>query len=386
MKKKIVIAVNSAFNLVNHRIGLINGLLGEGYEVVAVSPTDAFVSRLKELNCEHVPLHMERKGTNIGQDLILFWRYRRLLKLHMPDIYLGFTAKPNIYGSLAAQSLGIPVINNISGLGTVFGAMSASLLGSLLSRLLQVLYRFALSRSKKIFFQNKDDCREFVEQGVVKSHLTDLLPGSGVDLDRFAYTPVIANDSFSKSSNEKRRTRFLLIARMLWDKGVGEYVKAARLLSPSYPNAEFCLLGFLDSQNPEAISEMHLNEWIMEGIVNYLGVIDDIRPEIVKADCIVLPVLFREGTPRSLLEAAAMGRPIVSTNSIGCRETVDDGVNGYLCVPGDSIDLSKKMEQIMQLDDSEREAMGKNGREKMELQFDEKIVIQKYLEAIKECL
>ena len=163
-------------------------------------------------------------------------------------------------------------------------------------------------------------------------------------------------------------------------------MKAARLLSPRYPYAEFCLLGFLDFQNPEAISEAQVNEWIVEGIVQYLGVSNDVRPEIVKADCVVLPVLFREGTPRSLLEAAAMGRPIVSTNSIGCRESVDDGVNGYLCIPGDSIDLSKKMERILQLDDAQRDEMGRSGRKKMELQFDEQIVIQKYFEAIKECL
>ena len=372
--------------MINHRVGLINGLLDEGYEVVALSPIDQFASRLKELDCLHVPLKIERKGTHIGRDLMLFWRYRHLLKQHMPDIYLGFTVKPNIYGTLAAQSLGIPVINNISGLGTVFGAMKTSIVGNLLSGLLRVLYRFALLRSDKVFFQNKDDRREFIEQGVVKAHLTDLLPGSGVDLDRFAYTPIIATDYSSKISNERKHARFLLIARMLWDKGVGEYVKAARLLSPRYPYAEFCLLGFLDFQNPEAISKTQVNEWIAEGVVNYLGVINDIRPEIAKADCVVLPVLFREGTPRSLLEAAAMGRPIITTNTIGCRETVDDRVNGYFCIPGDAIDLSEKMEQILKLDEAQRADMGRCGREKMELQFDEQIVIQKYVEAIKESL
>jgi glycosyltransferase involved in cell wall biosynthesis len=382
VKKKIIIAVNSTFNLTNHRVGLINGLLDGGYEVIATSPTDEFASRVKELDCHHVPLQMERKGTNIGRDLLLFWRYRTMLKQYMPDIYLGFTAKPNIYGSLAAQSLGIPVINNISGLGTVFGAMSTSLVGSLLSRLLRVLYWFALLRSDKIFFQNKDDRREFIERGVVKVHLTELLPGSGVDLERFAYNPIIANQLVSKANNEKTKTRFLLVARMLWDKGVGEYVEAARLLSRRYPRTEFCMIGFLDFQNPEAISEEQINEWIAEGIVQYLGVINDIRPEIVKADCVVLPVLFREGTPRSLLEAAAMGRPVITTNTVGCRETVDDGVNGYLCVPSDSIDLSKKMERIIQLNDTQRHEMGRCGRQKMELQFDEQIVIQKYLEAI----
>jgi len=305
-----------------------------------------------------------------------------VLRQYMPDIYLGFTAKPNIYGSLAAQSLGIPVINNISGLGTVFGAMSTSLVGNLLARLVRVLYWFALLRSDKIFFQNKDDCREFFEKGVVKDHLTDLLPGSGVDLDRFTYKPITVNQLSPKANNEKKKTRFLLISRMLWDKGIGEYMKAARLLTRRHPRAEFYMIGFLDFQNPEAISEAQINEWISEDIVQYLGVIDDIRPEIVKADCVVLPAQYREGTPRSLLEAAAMGRPVITTDTVGCRETVDDGVNGYLCAPNDSIDLSKKMERIIDLDNAQHHKMGRCGREKMELQFDQQIVIQKYLETI----
>jgi len=382
VKKKIIIAVNSTFSLINHRVGLIKGLLNEGYEVVAVSPTDEFASRLKELDCYHVPLQMERKGTNIGRDLLLFWRYRILMKQHRPDIYLGFTVKPNIYGSLAAQSLGIPVINNISGLGTVFGAMSTTLYGRFLSRLVRILYRFALLRSKKIFFQNKDDYHEFFEKGVVKDHLTDLLPGSGVDLNRFTYKPITVNQLSPKVNNEKKKTRFLLISRMLWDKGIGEYVKAARFLTRRYPRSEFCMIGFLDFQNPEAISEAQINQWIAEGIVQNLGVINDVRSEIVKADCVVLPSRFREGTPRSLLEAAAMGRPIITTNSIGCRETVDDGVSGYLCIPSDSVDLSKKMERLIQLNDTQRYEMGRCGRKKMETQFDEQIVVQKYLEVI----
>jgi len=382
VNKKIIIAANSAFNLTNHRVGLINGLLNEGYKVLAISPIDEFASRLKELDCQHVPLQIDRKGTDIGRDLLLFWRYRILMKQHKPDIYLGFTAKPNIYGSLAAQSLGIPVINNISGLGTVFGAMSTTLYGRFLSRLVRILYRFALLRSKKIFFQNKDDYHEFFEKGVVKDHLTDLLPGSGVDLNRFTYKPITVNQLSPKVNNEKKKTRFLLISRMLWDKGIGEYVKAARFLTRRYPRSEFCMIGFLDFQNPEAISEAQINQWIAEGIVQNLGVINDVRSEIVKADCVVLPSRFREGTPRSLLEAAAMGRPIITTNSIGCRETVDDGVSGYLCIPSDSIDLSKKMERLIQLNDTQRYEMGRCGRKKMETQFDEQIVVQKYLEVI----
>lgn len=176
--------------------------------------------------------------------------------------------------------------------------------------------------------------------------------------------------------------RFLLVARMLRDKGVGEYVKAARLLRQRWPQVEFCLLGFVDVKNPAAISRAEMDAWVAEGVVTYLGESYDVRCQIAVATCVVLPS-YREGTPRSLLEAAAMGRPIITTDAVGCREVVDDGVNGLLCRPKDAADLADKMARMIAMPHSERVAMGLRGRLKVEREFDEKIVIDKYLTAIK---
>ena len=169
---------------------------------------------------------------------------------------------------------------------------------------------------------------------------------------------------------------------MLWEKGVGEYVEATRIVKRSFPDVDFCLLGPLDVQNPAAISRSQIDAWLAEGMVRYLGVSNDVRAEITMADCIVLPSYYREGVPRSLLEAAAMGRPIITTDAVGCREVVKDGVNGFLCRVRDEDDLAEKMERMLALSREERSEMGRHGREKMEREFDEGLVIDRYLEVI----
>jgi len=369
---KVLIALNTAWNLVNFRAGLIRGLRDAGYEVVTIAPPDEHVPRLRELGCRFVPLAMDNKGTHPGRDLVLLWRFWRLLRNERPDVFLGYTVKPNVYGSLAAHALGIPVINNIAGLGAVF------IKRNWLTGLVQGLYRQALSRSKRVFFQNEDDRRMFVEGGLVKASVTGRLPGSGVDLGQFSPVPL--------DDGGRKGVRFLLVARMLWDKGVGEFVEAARLVRHRHPDAEFCLLGFLDVQNPAAISRTQMEGWVAEGVVRYLGTADDVRPFVAGADCVVLPSYYREGVPRSLLEAAAMGRPIITTDAVGCRDVVDDGVNGYLCRTRDAADLAHKVERMIALTPAERAEMGCRGREKMEREFDERFVIKKYLEVIREIL
>lgn len=368
---KIIICINTAWNLVNFRAGLIRALVANGHDVIAVAPTDAYAPRLAALGCRFVPFPMDNGGTHPGRDVLLMYRFLRLFQLERPDVYMGFTVKPNVYGSMVAHILGIPVINNISGLGSVF------IKDAWLVRLVRWLYRSALKRSAKVFFQNDDDRQLFIRSGLVRAKFTELLPGSGIDLNRFG--PVHA-PSFS---NVPARFRFLLIARMLRDKGVIEYVEAANLLRKRWPFAEFCLLGFLDVQNPAAISRAEMDKWVAQGVVNYLGVHDDVRAEIVCSDCVVLPS-YREGIPRTLLEAAAMSRPIITTDAIGCREVVDDGVNGYLCKVRDTEDLAAKMEEMMSLSASQRSKMGDLGRKKMEREFDEQIVISKYLSALRE--
>lgn len=372
-KRTVLIALNTAWNFVNFRAGLVRALIAAGYDVIAVAPHDQYAARLSDLGCRFVPLPMDNQGTHPGQDAVLLWRFLRLLMRERPDVYLGYTVKPNVYGSLAAHWLDIPVINNIAGLGVVFGKT-----GPLL-QVVRSLYRMALGRSAKVFFQNDDDRQLFIAGGLVRAAATELLPGSGIDLARFSVAPLHAVPGVD------RPYRFLLIARMLWEKGVGEFAAAAGLIRTRWPNAECCLLGFLDVQNPDAISRAQMDTLVASG-VTYLGVSDDVRDEIAAADCVVLPSYYREGTPRSLLEAAAMGRPIITTNAVGCREVVDDGINGYLCEPRNAKDLADKMSELLSLTDQQRTEMGLRGREKMERQFDEQIVIARYLAAIEASL
>jgi glycosyltransferase involved in cell wall biosynthesis len=369
MAKKILIGLNTAWNLLNFRAGLIGGLISSGYEVVAVAPKDEYVVKLELLGCHFVHLEMDNQGTNPICDLLLLWRFFRLLKTEKPDLCLFYTVKPNVYGSLASRLCGIPFINNVSGLGAVF------IQGGWLRWFVSALYRLAFRNSNRVFFQNRDDLGLFLENKLVNLELTDVLPGSGINLHRFTPT----DDSVRKSLNTP--FRFLLIARMLKDKGVVEFVKAAQMLKVSGVKAEFCLLGFLDVQNPAAISSGQMKEWTNQRFVKYLGVSDDVREHIASADCIVLPS-YREGTPRTLLEAAAMGKPIITTNVVGCKEVVEHGVNGFLCEVKNAQDLALKMKEMLLLSETQRRLMGENGRLKMEKEFDENIVIQKYLQAI----
>jgi glycosyltransferase involved in cell wall biosynthesis len=369
VSKKILISINTSWNLLNFRAGLINGLISSGFQVIAVAPQDKYVVKLELLGCRFVHLEMDNQGTHPFRDLLLMWRYWRLLKTEKPDLCLFYTIKPNIYGSLASSICSIPFINNVSGLGAVF------IQDGWLRKFVSGLYKLAFRNSNRVFFQNRDDLGLFLQSRLVKKELTDVLPGSGINLQHF--TPDDSNVRKSLSTP----FRFLLIARMLKDKGVVEFVNAALLLKELGFKAEFCLLGFLDVQNPAAISSEQMKEWTDQGFVKYLGVSDDVREHIASADCIVLPS-YREGTPRTLLEAAAMGKPIITTNVVGCKEVVVHGVNGFLCEVKNAQDLALKMKEMLLLSEDQRRLMGENGRLKMEKEFDENIVIQKYLQAI----
>jgi len=377
---KVMIVLNAAWNLVNFRSGLIRSLIAEEAEVVAVAPFDDYAARLNQPGCRYVPLSMDNKGTHPGRDLLLLWRFYVLLRRERPDVLLTYTIKPNIYASLAAHALGIPVINNVTGLGAAFNRETW------LTKVVRGLYKLAFGRSARVFFQNEDDRALFIKEGLVAANVTDRIPGSGIDLERFSIKALghsgRPSASPGREDGQVGQIRFLLVARMLWDKGVGEYVAAARQIRQRHPNVTFGLLGFLEVQNPTAISRPQMQAWVDEGAVHYLGVTDDVRPHIAAADCVVLPSRYREGVPRTLLEAAAMGRPIITTDAIGCREVVEDGVNGFLCATQDAGNLAEKMALMISLTPNARAKMGRYGREKMIREFDEQIVIQKYLAAI----
>jgi glycosyltransferase involved in cell wall biosynthesis len=375
---KVLIGLNSAWNLLNFRAGLIRALLADGHTVVLAAPADEHVPALQALGVRFVHLPMHTHGTNPFTDLMLLWRFVRVMRRERPDVLLGYTAKPNVYGSLAAYALGIAVINNIAGLGSVF------IRGGWLARVLQQLYRFALAWSRRVFFQNPDDLQLFLNLGLVAQPQTALLPGSGVDLHKFQRVPLpYLQGSAATQSAGHRRFVFLLVARMLKDKGVEEYVQAARLVKASYPHVECALLGFMDSDNPNAISAQKMQAWVDEGVVSYWGTSRDVREKLAQADCVVLPS-YREGTPRTLLEAAAMGRPLIATNVPGCREVVCDGLNGLLCQPRDPQDLAKQMTNMLAMTDAQLQQMGYASRQWVEQRFDEQIVIDQYLKALNE--
>jgi glycosyltransferase involved in cell wall biosynthesis len=367
---RIIISINTAWNIANFRAGLIRALIAEGYEVVAIAPPDEHVPRLEAMGCRFIPLPMDNKGTNPIADAMLFLRYLQVLRRERPAAFLGYTIKPNIYGSLAAQALGIPVINNVSGLGTAF------IRNSWLTGIVKGLYRTAFRRSYRVFFQNTDDMQLFLATRLLASERMALLPGSGIDLT--AFQP-------QNGCKEDGVFRFLLIARLVYDKGVREYVEAARILQRQRPSASCAILGFLDVENRTAVKHSDLEGWVAEGVIEYLGSANDVRPHIAAAECIVLPS-YREGTPRTLLEPAAMGKPLIATDVPGCREAVDDGVTGRLCKVRDAEDLAAKMIAMFDMSEGDRAAMGAAGRAKMERQFDEGIVIEAYLQVLRSIL
>lgn len=369
MNRKIVISVNTAWNIHNFRSGLVKALIRYGYEVMVVAPDDEYVPRLNALGCRFIGMPMDNNGTHPGRDFSLLMRYLRVLRSVRPLAYLGYTIKPNVYGSIAAQALGIPVINNIAGLGTTF------INRSLLTCLVKELYRFSLRRSCRVFFQNADDQGVFIQAGLVRKEIADRVPGSGIDLTYYQPVPPTAVQG--------RCFRFLLISRMLKDKGVEEFVAAAKIVRRRVPAVQFQLLGFVDVGNSNSISLERIRGWENNSLVHYLGKTDDVRPYLADADCIVLPS-YREGVPRSLLEAAAMARPIIATNVAGCQDIVDDNVNGLLCQVKDPDDLAEKMMQMIRLSPEKRLDMGAAGRRKVTAQFDENIVIRKYLDMIDE--
>ena len=369
--KIVIISSNTSWYLYNFRKNTILSLIANGYQVVAVAPKDEYSSKLEELGASFKHINIDQGGTNPVKDIGTFYEFYKIYRKHKPSVTLNFTPKNNIYGTLAAKFNGVKVINNIAGLGMVF------INDSMTAKLAKLLYKVSQSKADKIFFQNEDDRALFLEHKLAAVEITDRLPGSGVDLTRFTLQPV-PDDGV---------VRFLLIARMLYDKGIGHYVESARELKAKYGDkVEFQLLGFVGVNNPSAVTEDEMQAWVDEGIVNYLGVSDSVEKDIAKVDCMVLPSFYREGVPKSLLEAGAMGKPIVTTDNVGCRETVDDGINGYLCELRSTQSLTEKLDLMIQMTHEQRLEMGRQSRLKIERDFDEKIVIQKYLDAIDEVL
>lgn len=369
--KTIGISANTSWYLYNFRSNTIKSIIDKGYSVVAIAPRDDYSIKLEDLGAKFIDVNIDQGGTNPVNDIKTYFDFLRIYKDNQVDVVLNFTPKNNIYGTLAAASCSVKSINNIAGLGIVFIKQGIT------AKIARFLYKISQRKADKIFFQNEDDRKLFLDAGMARMEYTDRLPGSGADLRRFQVIEA-PNDGV---------VRFLLIARMLFDKGIGHYVDAARELKQRYGDqVEFRMVGFLDVDNPSAVSKAQMNAWVEEGIVKYLGVSDQVEKEIAAVDCMVLPSFYREGVPKSLLEAGAMGKPIVTTDNVGCRETVDHGINGFLCEPRSSESLTRELDKMIAMGHDGRVSMGYASRQKIEAEFDEKIVIDKYLNAIEEVL
>jgi glycosyltransferase involved in cell wall biosynthesis len=364
---RVAIVLNTSWNIYNFRLNFVKTLLAKGYEVHTIAPIDTFTHYLTDLGCIHHGVKMDSRGINPVRDIALIAELWSIYRNTRPDIILHYTIKPNVYGSLAASMLGIPVINNVCGLGTVF------LKKNLVSAIALLLYRWTFRFPKKVFFQNPDDRDLFINKKLIPAQAADLLPGSGIDLKRFVPGPFNRNKQFT----------FLLISRLITDKGVLEYVDAVKKLKAQGFNARFQILGAKDPQHQRGIPVKLIDQWIANDTIEYLGTKQDVQPYIQAADCVVLPS-YREGTPHTLLEAASCAKPIIATDVPGCRQVVKDQYNGYLCRIKDAGDLAAKMEKMASLDDQSLRVFGENGRKKMEQEFNESLVIDKYLQTLTE--
>ena len=360
----VLLAANSSWNLENFRIGLIRSLIREGHQITTVSPDSSGVT-VDGMTVRHRAWKVDRSGRNPLKDLAGLSRFAAIVAQERPDVVLSFTIKPNLYASIVCRLLQVPAIPNVTGLGTTF------LRGRALRRAVSLLYRFAFRSAPIVFFQNKDDEALFVRERLIRLGQSRVLPGSGIDLTHFS------------RSELPKGTRFLMIARLLGDKGVREYVAAARKLRAKFPSATFSLLGDLDSENPSAIRKPELDAWIDEGVIDYLGPVPDVRPFIRKCTAVVLPS-YREGLPRTLLEAAAMGRPLIGTDVPGCRELVREGLTGFLCQVRNVDSLAASMERFAKTDHDEHVRIGAQARAMAEREFDETLVTKAYIEVIRD--
>lgn len=365
-KRKILLVSRCAWTLANFRTGLMRTLQAHGHTVLSGGAAgDGFDTQIMALGIPFVPLPVDKRGMNPRADVRLLWTLYRWYRQERPAIVHHFTIKPVIYGSIAARLAGVPrIINTVTGLGYVF--MEDTL--PWLRRLVEWQYRCALASAHFTFFLNEDDRALFLTRGLIATAKAGLLPGEGLDCTFFA--PRLP-------SPRHQGCNFLFVGRLLRDKGLYEFVNAARLVRQAFPAARFSLLGKRDERNPTVVPKDQIEAWQSEGVVTWLGETPDVRPMLANADVVVLPS-YREGLPRALLEAAAMEKPLIATEVAGCRDVVSHGTNGLLVPARDVQALAQAMIHLLHYP-ALREQMGKAGREKVMREFDERLVLERIL-------
>ena len=353
--KKVLILANNDVGLYKFRKELIEELLKD-YEVYISLPYGNFVNDLINIGCNFIDTTIDRRGINPINDLKLICQYKRLVKKICPDIILSYTIKPNIYGAYVAKKRNIPVFANITGLG------SAVENGGLLQKITVLMYKFAFSKTQTVFFQNKENMQFFEDKKIaVGKH--KLLPGSGVNLQHFK--PLKYPDD--------KTTEFVFISRIMKEKGIDQYLEAAKYIRNKYPNTRFHICGFCEEDYEDI-----LKEYQNQGIIIYHGLLDDVRKILKITHCTIHPTYYPEGMSNVLLESCACARPIITTDRSGCKEIVDNGVNGYIVKQKDSRDLIDKIEKFLNLSYEDKKSMGLYARNKVESEFDRNIVVNIY--------
>lgn len=364
MAKKVLILVNHDVVIYNFRKELVDRLLNDRYQVIISSPYGERIDNLVDMGCEYIEASIERHGTNPLNELKLLNYYKKIIKDNKPDIVLTYTIKPNIYGGLAAKKYKVPYIANITGLGTAVERQG------LMQKISIILYKLAFSNIQRVFFQNTENMQFFIDNNVVIGK-HKLVPGSGVNLQYFNVLEYPSTESIE----------FVFISRIMKEKGIEQYIETAEYITDKYPNTKFHVCGFCEERYEEILKNLQ-----NKGVLTYHGMVRDIREILKKTHCTIHPTYYPEGMSNVLLESAACGRPVITTDRSGCREIVDDGVNGYVVDQKNSQNLIKKVKEFLELEYEDKKMMGLAGRKKVEREFDRKIVVEAYAKEIEKVI
>ena len=357
---KVLFLVNHDVVIYNFRLELVERLLAEGHQVVISSPYGERIDDLVALGCEFRPITLSRHGMNPVQEMKLLWDYLKLIKKEKPDVVFTYTIKPNIYGGIACALRKVPYVVNITGLGT---AVENS---GLVQKITVMLYRLALARVQRVFFQNEENRQFFVDRKLAMGK-HGMLPGSGVNLQRFSPLEYPGEET----------TEFVFISRIMKEKGADQYLEAAEYIRGKYPNTRFHICGFCEQAYEQKLKDLH-----DKGIIIYHGMVRDVKQVIAKTHCTIHPTYYPEGLSNVLLESAACARALITTNRSGCREVIDNGINGFVVEQKNAQDLIEKIEAFLALPWEQKKAMGIAGRAKVEREFDRQIVVEKYIEEL----
>ena len=357
---KILILTNHSYMLYRFRLELIQALM-KSHEVVLSMPFVGHEEDFQALGLRCIETDIDRRGINPATDLKLFHTYQRLLKEEKPDLVITYSIKPNIYGGLACRIAGVPYCANVQGLGTAFQRKS-------LAQFVTVLYKLALGKARTVFFENRENAEEFCRRGILSAEKETVLPGAGINLERYSYVPY----------PENKAVHFLYLGRIMKEKGMDELFEAMRRLREKFgAGMVLDIVGFFDDEGYKA----QVDQLVAEGIAVYHGFQSDPLPYYAAADCVVLPS-YHEGMSNVLLEAAATGRPVITSDIPGCREAVEDGKTGLLCKARDCASLYEQMARMAETPFSTRQAMGLAAHEKMVQEFDKHLVVEKTMASL----